>query len=52
MHCLQKKQYGNRYTEQVKKSVNMENVLIISADIENQINQLNNDEKENLKNLL
>ena len=25
--------------------VNMENVLIISADIENQINQLNNDEK-------
>ena len=25
----------------------MENVLIISADIENQINQLNNDEKEN-----
>ena len=40
-------QNGNRYTEQVKKSVNMENVLIISADIENQINQLNNDEKEN-----
>ena len=40
-------QNGNKYTEQVKKSVNMENVLIISADIENQINQLNNDEKEN-----
>ena len=37
----------NKYTEQVKNSVNMENVLIISADIENQINQLNNDEKEN-----
>jgi len=40
-------QNGNKYTEQVKNSVNMENVLIISADIENQINQLNNDEKEN-----
>jgi len=40
-------QNGNKYTEQVKKSVNIENVLIISADIENQINQLNNDEKEN-----
>ena len=25
----------------------MENILVISADIENQINQLNNDEKEN-----
>ena len=37
----------SKYTEQVKNSVNMENVLIISADIENQINQLNNDEKEN-----
>ncbi len=44
---LESIQNGNRYTEQVKKSVNMENVLIISADIENQINQLNNDEKEN-----
>ena len=40
-------QNGNKYTEQVKNSVNTENVLIISADIENQINQLNNDEKEN-----
>ena len=40
-------QDGNKYTEQVKNFVNNENLLIISADIENQINQLNNDEKGN-----
>ena len=40
-------QNGNKYTEQVKNSLNTENTLVISADIENQINQLNNDEKEN-----
>jgi len=40
-------QNGNEYTEQVKNSLNIDNTLVISADIENQINQLNNDEKEN-----
>ena len=40
-------QNGNKYTEQVKNSLNTENTLVISADIENQINQLNDDEKEN-----
>ena len=40
-------QNGNKYTEEVKSSLNTENTLVISADIENQINQLNNDEKEN-----
>ena len=40
-------QNGNHYTETFIKKFGKENTLIISADIENQINQLENDEKEN-----
>ena len=45
-------QNGNKYTEQLKNSVNIDNVLIISADIENQINQLDNDEKANFMKIM
>ena len=40
-------QNGNKYTEAFIKKFGRENTLIVSADIENQINQLENDEKEN-----
>jgi len=40
-------QNGNRYTEAFIKKFGEENSLIVSADIENQINQLENDEKAN-----
>ena len=38
---------GNKYTDEFISKFGDQNTLIISADIENQINQLNNDEKEN-----
>ena len=38
---------GNQYTEAFIKKFGDENTLIVSADIENQINQLENEEKEN-----
>ena len=40
-------QAGNKYTESFIKKFNENSTLIVSADIENQINQLENDEKEN-----
>ena len=40
-------QDGNRYTENFVKKFGEKNTLIVSADIENQINQLENEEKEN-----
>ena len=40
-------QNGNQYTEAFVKKFGEKNTLIISADIENQINQLENEEKEN-----
>ena len=40
-------QKGNRYTEAFINKFGEKNTLIISADIENQINQLENEEKEN-----
>ena len=40
-------QTGNKYTESFIKKFGVNNTLIVSADIENQINQLENDEKEN-----
>ena len=40
-------QNGNRYTKDFIKKFGEENTLIVSADIENQINQLENEEKEN-----
>ncbi len=38
---------GNKYTENFISKFGKKNTLIISADIENQINQLKDDEKEN-----
>jgi GTP-binding protein YchF len=40
-------QNGNQYTEAFIKQFGEENSLIVSADIENQINQLENEEKAN-----
>ena len=40
-------QTGNKYTDSFIKKYGENNTLIVSADIENQINQLENDEKEN-----
>ena len=40
-------QNGNQYTQSFIKKFEEKNTLIVSADIENQINQLENDEKEN-----
>jgi ribosome-binding ATPase len=40
-------QNGNHYTETFINKFGKENTLIVSADIENQINQLENDEKQN-----
>ncbi|MDA9604929.1 redox-regulated ATPase YchF [Candidatus Pelagibacter sp.] len=38
---------GNEYTKKFTKRFGEKNTLIVSADIENQINQLENEEKEN-----
>ena len=38
---------GNKYTETFIKKFGEKNTLIVSADIENQINQLENEEKKN-----
>ena len=40
-------QDGNKYTEAFIKKFGEKNTLIVSADIENQINQLENEEKKN-----
>ena len=40
-------QNGNNYTDAFTKKFGLENTLIISADIENQINELENDERKN-----
>ena len=40
-------QNGNKYTEAFISKFGEKNTLIVSADIENQINHLENDEKEN-----
>ena len=40
-------QNGNKYTEAFIKKFGEKNTIIVSADIENQINQLENDERKN-----
>ena len=40
-------QNGNNYTKSFVEKFGLENALIVSADIENQINELNSDEKKN-----
>jgi len=42
-------QNGNKYTEAFISKFGEKNTLIVSADIENQINQLENEEKENYR---
>ena len=43
---------GNNHTEKFLNKFNDENTLVISADIENQINQLNEDEKKKYMNMI
>ena len=45
-------QKGNIYTKDFMKKYGEDNTLIISADIENQINQLEKDEKKNYMNMI
>ena len=40
-------QMGNEYTKSFLEKFGLENTLIVSADIENQINELNSDERKN-----
>ena len=40
-------QSGNEYTKSFLEKFGLENTLIVSADIENQINELNSDERKN-----
>ncbi len=40
-------QNGNNYTKSFLEKFGLENTLIVSADIENQINELNSDERKN-----
>ena len=43
---------GNRLSSEIQKKNNIENTIIISAEIENQINQLECSEKKNFMNLM
>jgi GTP-binding protein YchF len=45
-------QNGNKYTENFIKKFGEKNTLIISADIENQINQLEKEEKQNYMSMI
>ena len=45
-------QSGNKYTTEFVEKFGKQNTIIISAEIENQINQLNKDEKDSFMNLL
>ena len=40
-------QYGNGYTKSFLEKFGLENTLIVSADIENQINELDSEERKN-----
>jgi len=43
---------GNKYTEDFMKKFSEKNTILISADIENQINQLENEERKNYMNMI
>ena len=45
-------QKGNNYTEAFLSKFGKENTLVISADIENQINELVEEEKKNYMNMI
>ena len=43
---------GNKYSEEVKKIKKIDNTILVSAEIENQINQLEDNEKKNFMELM
>ena len=43
---------GNKYSEEVKKNKKIDNTILVSAEIENQINQLENNDKKNFMELM
>ena len=43
---------GNKYSEEVQKNKKIDNTILVSAEIENQINQLENNEKKNFMELM
>ncbi len=43
---------GNKYSKEVQKNKVIENTILVSAEIENQINQLGNDDKKNFMELM
>ena len=45
-------QEGNKYTEKFIRKYGNDNTLIVSADIENQINELSDDEKKNYMDMI
>ena len=45
-------QNGNRYAKSFLDKFGLENTLIVSADIENQINELSSDERKNYMNMI
>ena len=43
---------GNKYSEEVQNKKKIDNTILVSAEIENQINQLENNEKKNFMELM
>ena len=43
---------GNKYSEEVKKNKKIDYTILVSAEIENQINQLENNDKKNFMELM
>ena len=43
---------GNKYTEHIKKIKKIDHTILVSAEVENQINQLEKDEKKNFMELM
>ncbi len=43
---------GNMYSQNIQKTKKIKNIILISAEIENQINQLENNEKKNFMELM
>ena len=43
---------GNKYSENIQKTKKIKNIILISAEIENQINQLDKNEKKNFMELM
>ena len=43
---------GNKYSEHIKKVKKIDHIILVSAEVENQINQLGKDEKKNFMELM